>query len=395
MANPIKLKPNPNTPSIQQVQGNIPSLTAILQTVRQIVQSLTGQSGQITNRAVTFDDLVALDMVTVTNGLALATDQGSSTGTGGSELEVSNGTTSVSNVLTLSFGGATLSSTGAGEASVTVTGEAGPTGPAGPAGPAGPTGPTGATGSTGATGPAPVLDIGTTTTLSPGASATVSLASSGSTYTLSFGIPQGEPGTGGGSSFQAGPYVGVTAFSRPSLSSLVIVSENSGTVITDVTGGPIAIQTPTTDTTVISIGKAISSSSTLTVMIEPQLYYAANLGSGVFVNDTSGKAIYFFFYTSGDTIGALDIQEWTNPATYSSNIYDQEWAYQGPKWLRLVISGGTATLFYSANGILYDQIVSISLSFLGTLQYAGVAMQPHASATGTAVTSSIYIWDFQ
>jgi len=121
MTNPVKLKPNPNAPSIQQVQGNITSNTAILQTVRQIVQSLCGQSGNITSRAVTFDDLIALGLVTVTNGLATAASQASTSSSGSGGVTVTDGTTTVSDAATLSFDGATVTSGGTGTADIAVS----------------------------------------------------------------------------------------------------------------------------------------------------------------------------------------------------------------------------------------------------------------------------------
>jgi ribosomal protein L35AE/L33A len=63
-----------------------------------------------------------------------------------------------------------------------------------PAGPQGSQGPTGATGATGATGPAgasATITVGSTTTLSPGASATVTNSGTSSAAVLDFGIPSG------------------------------------------------------------------------------------------------------------------------------------------------------------------------------------------------------------
>jgi hypothetical protein len=64
-------------------------------------------------------------------------------------------------------------------------------------GPVGPTGPTGATGATGATGSAATIAAGTTTTLSPGASATVANAGTSSAAVFNFGIPAGVKGDKG------------------------------------------------------------------------------------------------------------------------------------------------------------------------------------------------------
>lgn len=79
-------------------------------------------------------------------------------------------------------------------------GETGPEGPQGPQGEQGGTGPAGADGEDGKT---PVLEIGQTSTLAPGSSATASLIPDGTDlqgnpkYKLNLGIPQGEKGEEG------------------------------------------------------------------------------------------------------------------------------------------------------------------------------------------------------
>ncbi len=70
--------------------------------------------------------------------------------------------------------------------------------PVGATGATGAPGATGATGAAGATGTSPALAIGTVTTLPAGSAATVSDSVSGAVNTLSFGIPQGSAGSGGG-----------------------------------------------------------------------------------------------------------------------------------------------------------------------------------------------------
>jgi hypothetical protein len=63
----------------------------------------------------------------------------------------------------------------------------------------GATGPSGLQGPTGAAGPSNVLSIGTVTTLAAGSSATATITGSSPTQTLNLGIPQGNPGSAGGS----------------------------------------------------------------------------------------------------------------------------------------------------------------------------------------------------
>ena len=83
----------------------------------------------------------------------------------------------------------------------------GPSGPTGPRGATGATGPQGPIGETGATGPKgetgqnavnPNFSIGTVTTLDAGSQATVTLTGTYPNLVLSFGIPRGADGSGGG-----------------------------------------------------------------------------------------------------------------------------------------------------------------------------------------------------
>ena len=79
------------------------------------------------------------------------------------------------------------------------TGTAGATGATGATGVTGVTGVTGATGpqgATGATGPA-TLSVGSTTTLAPGTSASVTNSGTASAAIFNFGIPQGPTGASG------------------------------------------------------------------------------------------------------------------------------------------------------------------------------------------------------
>ena len=80
------------------------------------------------------------------------------------------------------------------------TGEVGPTGPTGPTGPQGPkgdTGPRGDKGDTGAQGPAGTIEIGSVTTGSTDAPASVSNSGTATAAVLDFVIPRGEKGDTG------------------------------------------------------------------------------------------------------------------------------------------------------------------------------------------------------
>ena len=94
-----------------------------------------------------------------------------------------------------------------------------------PQGIQGPTGSTGQTGPTGPTGSAATIAVGTTTTLSSGSSATVNNSGSSSAATFNFGIPQGIPGTA------ATIAVGTTTTTNPGTSATVTNSGTSGAAV--------------------------------------------------------------------------------------------------------------------------------------------------------------------
>ena len=94
-----------------------------------------------------------------------------------------------------------------------------------PQGIQGPTGSTGPTGPTGPTGNAATIAVGTTTTLSSGSSATVNNSGSSSAATFNFGIPQGIPGTA------ATIAVGTTTTTNPGTSATVTNSGTSGAAV--------------------------------------------------------------------------------------------------------------------------------------------------------------------
>ena len=79
-------------------------------------------------------------------------------------------------------------------------GEPGEQGPQGIEGPQGNTGPQGPAGTPGADGKAATVKVGTVTTLEAGSNATVTNVGTETNAILNFGIPQGTPGEGGGSS---------------------------------------------------------------------------------------------------------------------------------------------------------------------------------------------------
>jgi hypothetical protein len=103
-------------------------------------------------------------------------------------------------------------------------------------GPVGPTGATGATGPTGATGAAATIAAGTTTTLSPGASATVANAGTSSAAVFNFGIPagvKGDTGDTGATGTAATIAAGTTTTLSPGASATVTNAGTSSSAIFD------------------------------------------------------------------------------------------------------------------------------------------------------------------
>lgn len=81
--------------------------------------------------------------------------------------------------------------------SITVDAKSGLAGPAGATGPAGPAGPAGSNGTNGTNGAAATINVGTTTTLPAGSSATVTNVGSSSAAVFNFALPQGATGPQG------------------------------------------------------------------------------------------------------------------------------------------------------------------------------------------------------
>jgi hypothetical protein len=106
-------------------------------------------------------------------------------------------------------------------------------------GPQGPAGLTGATGGTGPAGAAATITAGTTTTLSPGASATVTNAGTSSAAIFNFGIPagvkgdKGDTGDAGATGAAATIAAGTTTTLSPGSSATVTNSGTSSTAVFD------------------------------------------------------------------------------------------------------------------------------------------------------------------
>ncbi len=115
------------------------------------------------------------------------------TGAPGSSVTVTNSGTSTAAILNFSIPAGAAGATGAAGAQ----GAAGAAGAKGDKGDTGNAGAAGSAGATGAAGAAATIAVGTVTTLSPGASATVSNAGSSSAATFNFGIPAGAAGATG------------------------------------------------------------------------------------------------------------------------------------------------------------------------------------------------------
>lgn len=132
-------------------------------------------------------------------------------------------------------------------------------GPVGPQGPTGPQGAKGDKGDTGATGSAATIAVGTTSTLAPGASATVTNSGTSSAAVFDFGIPEGDKGDKGdtGDTGPQGPQgpsgvISVTApITNTGTSTSALLGLSTGTGLSTA-GGVLAADFGATSTTVAS-----------------------------------------------------------------------------------------------------------------------------------------------
>lgn len=104
-------------------------------------------------------------------------------------------------------------------------------GPVGPEGPQGPPGADGTNGTNGTDGAAATISVGTTTTLSPGASATVANVGTSGAAVLNFGIPRGDVGATGATGTAATVSVGTTSTLSPGASATVSNVGTSGAAV--------------------------------------------------------------------------------------------------------------------------------------------------------------------
>jgi hypothetical protein len=162
-------------------------------------------------------------------------------------------------------------------------------------------GTTGATGATGATGTAATIAAGTTTTLSPGSSATVTNAGTSSAAVFNFGIPQGTTGATG-----AGVPVGGSTAQLLSKAS----GTNYDTTWTTVIPGDRYLTTSTTSNSVsngnktFTIGTGLSYTPTQNITIS---FDASNHMHGEVLT-----------YNSGTGVLTVDINHKTGSGTYTS-----------------------------------------------------------------------------
>jgi hypothetical protein len=334
MVKPVQIKPNSNVPAIPQPQTNLSSLAQMLTYVRQGLQSLSGQTGTKTARAVTFDDLIALGLVAVTNGLASPAEQASSSGTS------SSGTTVV----------------------------------------------------------APVIDIGTTETLAPGAQATVSETSSGGTVTLSFGIPQGEPGSSGGGGGQiSAPFLGLD-WSGPSVPPLSFFTSQqnfrSSTSFSSISGGPIVFNDSAAnsgDYIDFAGGAPPEGPWTITALVIPT---NISNSSGIYSRfcpiilcSSTGQ---FQFVAAEMGRNYINVQEYSSYNTYASGS-GTSLPYTGFMngnigWFKLVYDGTNLTWSYSPDGAAYVQLAQVAAnSFLANIAYVGIGILTNGGPIGMNV----------
>ena len=160
----------------------------------------------------------------------------------------------------------------------------------------GATGPAGPTGPTGATGTAATVTAGTTTTLSPGSSATVTNSGTSSAAVFNFGVPKGDTGatgpTGatGATGASATIAVGTTTTLSPGSSAIVTNVGTSGAAVfnfgipkgADGSGSGTVTSVALSAPSIFTVsGSPITSSGTLALTYSGTALPVANGGSGV------------------------------------------------------------------------------------------------------------------
>jgi hypothetical protein len=228
-----------------------------------------------------------------------------------------------------------------------------------PQGIQGPTGSTGPTGPTGPTGSAATIAVGTTTTLSSGSSATVNNSGSSSAATFNFGIPQGIPGTA------ATIAVGTTTTTNPGTSATVTNSGTSGAAVFNF-GIPKGVGVSSGGTT----GQALIKNSnadydttwtTITGTLAFQGSWNASTNTPTLTSSVGTNGYYYIVSVAGTT-NLNGITDWQ----------PNDWAiFNGSVWEKI----DNTDLVTSVNS--YTGAVVLTNTDVGAPTYAGVG------ATGT------------
>ncbi len=171
----------------------------------------------------------------------------------------------------------------------------------------GPAGPAGSNGTNGTNGTAATIAAGTTTTLSPGSSASVTNSGSSSAATFDFGIPAGQTGATGAT---GAPGVGVPVGGSTAQALVKASGANYDTTWSTIVSGDRYLTTSTTSNSVsngnktFTIGTGLSYTPTQNITIS---YDAANHMHGEVLT-----------YDSGTGVLTVDINHKTGSGTYTS-----------------------------------------------------------------------------
>ena len=164
-------------------------------------------------------------------------------------------------------------------------GPAGPQGPTGPKGDTGPQGPAGPQGQTGPQGPAGTIEVGSTTTLNPEESASVTNTGTASAAVLNFAIPRGYTGDTGPAGADG---ISPTAYVEPIIGGGRLVVEDSETTTTvDIMNGQDGADGQDGAAATIAVGTVTTG--------------AAGSSATVTNTGTSSAAVFDFVIPRGDT----------------------------------------------------------------------------------------------
>lgn len=310
-------------------------------------------------------------------------------GGGGTALSVNDGTTTVANVGTIAFTGATVAAGGAATANVTIPAPGGGTTVIAGSGIAV------TSGNTVALGTITAGDIlGNSGTIG----ATPTGVAIGANLTLAGGTLSASAGGGGigtiiaaGQSSSANPTVlpYIPPISVPAAAGFSYINQN-GATIADNANGPLTFSTSATNGTnsLSAATKPVSASFTLTI----NATVISNKSFGGF-GVTDGTKFHILLKNQADA--GLYVQRYSNTTTFSSSDVGPLFAnnFINPGWFRIIWNSGTTTITFqvSCDGITWTTLYTTATPYL-TPTAAGLIININQSS-GFLSEIAVNHWD--